>query len=204
MSSLTILTPFQLTVLQSLADNASATPDNPILREAYYQQLSTYGISYGGLAEGVPGGTTLAGAIADNFMVLGSYSSGTPMTDVQFTQISVDLMQADIELRMQNGGLDLTPVQIEDYHNDVLSQNGFNISDWTAYVPMKLFGDGVFNDMFSLAGEAAVGIEIGGIAIGGGSNSGTGPCLLRLPRSKRRACSRERTTGLTSITGGRG
>ncbi|MCV3274408.1 hypothetical protein, partial [Roseobacter sinensis] len=89
-------------------------------RVAYYEALDSFGDIYGRLALGVVLNDTVAGSSANRYFLTIAGEEGQSISGNQFTRISLELMQADNQVRQANSGT-ANIDQIQQYHRDVFN-----------------------------------------------------------------------------------
>ncbi|NVD43382.1 hypothetical protein HT585_31465 [Ensifer sp. HO-A22] len=108
-------------------------------RISYYQYLIEKGDRYAALAQGVVTNSNLAGAVANAFAVhKASQIANISLTSGDLAQISLDLMQADFNARLQSSNGMIGRSQITQYHIDVFAAHNLPPQAWTAYIPLSL------------------------------------------------------------------
>lgn len=110
-------------------------------RIAYYEALSSFGVAYGELALGVVRNDTVSGASANQFFLNRASAEGQTVTANQLATISLELMRADLDARVDKGGADLNVDDIQDYHRDVFFRVANVSADaWTPNVYLDDLG----------------------------------------------------------------
>jgi len=112
----------------------------------YYAVLNGFGEPYGGLAGDVANATGISGEVARGFARSVGAEHNIELTDAQWMQLSLRLMQEDFEIRSalagtSNDNLDLDVRYIRDYHIEVFAEFGLPPEAWTAYIPLQAAGD---------------------------------------------------------------
>jgi Ca2+-binding RTX toxin-like protein len=108
--------------------------------------LNGFGEPYGGLAGDVANATGISGEVARGFARSVGAEHNIELTDAQWMQLSLRLMQEDFEIRSalagtSNDNLDLDVRYIRDYHIEVFAEFGLPPEAWTAYIPLQAAGD---------------------------------------------------------------
>lgn len=112
---------------------------------AVYTQLRNLGYRYADLAYGVVSQSYLSGRIAQDFANNSAASQGHPLSQVENSQIKVQLAQAYIDslkalVNAGRAGSDINFLTAYTFHASVFASHGLSDETWTLTAPYKLVG----------------------------------------------------------------